>query len=161
MSAHDFAYHKSIAPMMWVFVAIAATELAVVHLLVAMWWPWVAFALSAISFGSILWLVGVIRSFARLPVQIADGQLLMRVGTLKQASTPLGNIVGLAPHWDAAMLKQRDVINLALIAYPNVVVLLRAPVTASRGRMVTKIAHRLDDPHAFAAALEALGQGND
>jgi hypothetical protein len=147
--------------MMWAFVAIAATELAVVHVLVAMWSWRVAFALSAVTFGSILWLVGVIRSFERLPVQIADGQLLMRVGTLKQAKTPLGNLAGLAPHWDAAMLKQRDLINLALIAYPNVVVLLRQPVAASRGRMVSKIAHRLDDPHAFAAALESLGQGDD
>ena len=161
MNPRDFAYHRSIAPMMWVFVAIAMTELAVVHLLVALWAPWVALVLSALTLGSIIWLVGVIRGFARLPVRIAEGQLLMRVGTLKQVSTPLSNIAGLAPQWDAAMLKQRDVINLALIAYPNVVVLLRAPVAAGRGRMVTKIAHRLDDPAAFAAALEGLGQGDD
>lgn len=147
--------------MMWVFVAIAATELAVVHFLVALWSPWVALALSMATFGSILWLIAVIRSFARLPVRIADGQLLMRVGTLKQVATPLENVAGLAPSWDATLLKQRDTINLALIAYPNVVVLLRAPVAASRGRMVTRIAHRLDDPAAFAAALEALGQGDD
>ena len=161
MTARDFAYHRSVAPMMWVFVAIAATELAVVHFLVALWSPWVALALSMATFGSILWLIGVIRSFARLPVRIADEQLLMRVGTLKQVSTPLANIAGLAPSWDAAMLKQRDVINLALIAYPNVVVLLREPVLATRGRKVTKLAHRLDDPAAFAAALEGLGQGDD
>ncbi len=147
--------------MMWVFVAIATTELAIVHLLVAMWSSWVALILSAVTLGSIIWLVGAIRSFATLPVRIGDGHLLMRVGTLKQVATPLENVAGLAPSWDATLLKQRDTINLALIAYPNVVVLLRAPVAASRGRMVTRIAHRLDDPAAFAAALEALGQGDD
>lgn len=161
MTPRDFAYHRSIAPMMWVFVAIAITELAVVHLLVAMWAPWVALVLSALTLGSIIWLVAVIRGFARLPVRIADGQLLMRVGTLKQASTPLANIAGLAPHWDAAMLKQRDVLNLALIAYPNVVVVLNAPVVVGRSRRVSKIAHRLDDAAAFAAALDSLGQGDD
>lgn len=161
MTARTFAYHKSVAPLMWVFVAIAATELAVVHLLVAMWSSWAALALSTVTFGAILWLINAIRSFKRLPVQIADGLLLMRAGTLKQATTPVSNIAGLDPSWDAAMLAERDVINLALIAYPNVVVLLREPVLATRGRKVTKLAHRLDDPAAFADALDALGQGDD
>jgi len=32
-----FSYHRSIAPMMWVFVALASVELLVVHFLISFW----------------------------------------------------------------------------------------------------------------------------
>lgn len=54
-------------------------------------------------------------------------------------------------------MKQRSVLNLALLAYPNLVVDLVAPLPGRRG--ITTIVHRLDDPAAFAAAWKALGAG--
>lgn len=146
--------------MMWVFVAIASVELVVVHFLVAMWRPWVALTLSVLSLAGILWLVAVIRSFRTLPVRIGDGRLVMRAGRLRSIETTLGNVAGLRGHWDAAALKERGILNLALIAYPNVVVDLREPIVTKRGS-VRAIAHRLDDPHAFVAAIEALGPADE
>jgi hypothetical protein len=49
--------------------------------------------------------------------------------------------------------------NLALIAYPNVVVDLVDPLPGRRG--IRAIAHRLDDPHGFADALRALRGRHD
>jgi hypothetical protein len=151
-SDQAFSYHRAIAPMLWAFVAIALVELIVVHLLLAHWSRTAALILSALSLASILWLVSVIRSFRRLPVLITPDALVMRVGTLKGATVPLSQVAGLRESWDAEWLRRRDVLNLALIAYPNVVVMLHGPLQMGR-REVIAIAHRLDDPLAFTAAL--------
>jgi hypothetical protein len=151
-SDQAFSYHRAIAPMLWAFVAIALVELIVVHLLLAHWSHTAALILSALSLASILWLVSVIRSFRRLPVLITPDALVMRVGTLKGATVPLSQVAGLRESWDAELLRRRDVLNLALIAYPNVVVMLHGPLQMGR-REVIASAHRLDDPLAFTAAL--------
>jgi hypothetical protein len=150
-----FAYHRSVAPMMWILVAIATVETLVVHLLVALWRPWVAALLSVLSVATIIWLVGAIRSFGTLPVEIADGHLVWRVGRLRSVTIPLDRVCALKTEWTAADIKHRDVLNCALIAYPNTVVVLDAPVSSGR-RKISQLAHRLDDPTAFATALGSL-----
>lgn len=148
-----FSYHRAVAPLMWVFVGLASIELIVVHLLVAMWRPWVALTLSALSLLSILWLVSVICSFKRLPVVIENDRLVMRVGTLKRIDVPRDQVRGLREVWDAAQLKALGTLKLSLIAYPNVVIDIDPP-EGRRGR-VRAIGHRLDDPARFAQALTA------
>lgn len=156
----DFAYHRSLAPMMWVLFALACVEMIVLHLLLALWKPWVAAIVSLVSLAGIIWIVLLIRSFPRLPVRIADGVLIMRAGRLRSATIPFAQIDGLRVNWDAAAIKDRSVLNLALIAWPNIVVDLAAPMTIGR-RSVAAVAHRLDDPAAFAAAIERLERGHD
>jgi len=152
-----FAYHRSVAPMMWILVAIATVETLVVHLLVALWRPWVAAVLSVVSVATIIWLVMAIRSFRKLPVEIADGQLVWRVGRLKSVTVPLDRVAVVKTDWTADDLKRRNVLNCAMIAYPNTVIVLDAPVAAGR-RQVSELAHRLDDPVGFTRALrEAQG----
>ena len=155
-----FAYHRAVAPMLWGLVGIATLEFVVVHASIAMWRPGVAIVLSALTLASIIWLVVGIRSFKRLPVTLDDAMLLMRAGTLKRIAIPVANIAGLRPAWDAAFVKRRTTLNLALIAYPNVVVELAIPHRSGR-RTIEAVAHRLDDPAAFVAAVERLGAGND
>jgi len=151
---HCFAYHRAVAPMLWMLVAIGGVELLVVHLLVSLWLPVLGLLLSLASAASIAWLVHAIVSMKRRPVEIAGGTLVMQVGTIRQVRVPVDQIAGLRDHWDAAALKQPGLLNLALLAYPNVMVDLAAPLPGRRG--ITAIAHRLDDPVAFAAALERL-----
>lgn len=151
----SFAYHRSVAPGMWAFVALASIELVVVHLLLMLWRPWLAAILSALTLTSIAWLIGVIRSFGRLPVTIDGRALVMRVGTLSRLVIPVEDIAGLRTEWDGALVKRRTTLNLALIAYPNVVVDLARPRPGRRG--VIAVAHRLDQPEAFVAAIERLG----
>ena len=149
-----FAYHRSVAPLMWVLVAIASVELLVSHFLVALLVGWtVALVLSALTLASVIWLVTVIAAMRRLPVLLDDRTLTMRAGSLKQVVVPLANVAGLRGSWDAAAVKERSVKNLALISYPNIVVDLKEPLADRRGTRA--IAHRLDDPEAFASALAA------
>ena len=151
-----FSYHKAIAPMIWVLIGLSTVELVVVHLLLAHWWPRIAIAVAAVTLGMIMWLVTVVRAFRSMPVVLEADRLLMRTGRLRSVSVATQQVAGLRSSCDAATLKQRHVLNLALIAYPNTVIDLVAPVAVGRRQILT-IAHRLDDPAGFADALKRLG----
>jgi len=141
--------------MMWTLVAIATVETMVVHLLVALWQPWVAAALSIVSVATIAWLAWAIRSFKQLPVEVADGYLVWRVGRLRSVVVCLDQVCGLKTDWTAADLKRSDVLNCAMIAFPNTFVVLQSAVVVGR-RSVSHLAHRLDDPTGFATAIASL-----
>ncbi|EZP57533.1 MULTISPECIES: hypothetical protein [unclassified Sphingomonas] len=150
-----FAYHRSVAPLLWMLVVIGSIELAVTHLLVALWSRPVALAVSAVTLAALAWLVRALLMMKRRPVLLDHARLVMQVGTIRRVDIPRDAIAGLRPSLPAAALKQRSTLNLALLAYPNVVVDLRRPLPGRRG--IVTIAHRLDDPAAFVAAWKALG----
>ncbi len=151
--------YRVIAPPLWALVGIMAGELLVVHPLVAHWTLWGALALSALSLVVVGWLVFGLLSMPRLPVLVGRDLLVMRAGRIKGAGVPMAQVRGLRREWDAAALKRRDVLNLALLSHPNVLVDLTDPLPGRRG--VTAIAHRLDDPAGFAAALGAVQMRTD
>ena len=99
----------------------------------------------------ILGLAGFIRSLKRHPVLIADGEVRFRLGRLRDVPVPIERIANLRTSWPAGFHKRAKVLNLALLSYPNILVELREPLPGRRPRWA--IAHRLDDPGAFAAAL--------
>jgi len=148
----SFAYHRSLAPMMWVLAGLIVVEGAVVHLLIALWSPVAALALSVLSVLALAWLVMLIRSFRTMPVEIGPDGLLWRCGTLRAVTVPLVGIAGLRAEWDGALVKDRATLNLALIAWPNIVIDLAEPFMLGR-RRIERLAHKLDDREAFVAAL--------
>lgn len=152
----SFAYHRSLAPMMGVFAVLVFVETAIVHGLVSLWSPRVAVGLSALSLPVLVWLVLLVRSFRARPIRIGDGKLHWPAGRLRAIDVPLTQIVGLRADFDGTLVKAPDTFNAALIAYPNVIVELAAPVSLGRRRFM-RLAHRLDDPGAFVAALARLG----
>jgi hypothetical protein len=153
-----FAYHRAVAPMLWVLVALAGCELLVAHVLVAIWSHRAAVILSLLSVSGIVWLVWAIWSFKAMPVLVAPDRLTLRVGRIKRIEVPIGVVAGLRASWDGAAIKHRSLLNLALVAYPNIVIDLHEPVMTGGplSRSIVAIAHRLDDPQAFAAALGAV-----
>lgn len=143
--------------MMWAFVALATAELLVVHFLIAMLWSATAAALlSALTLLSILWLIGLIRSFRRLPVLVGEDGVLMRTGSLRAIRIDAANVRRVRRSFPGEALKAEGVLNLAMLSYPNVLVELAEPAEGRRGRPVNAVAHALDDPDGFAAALAAL-----
>ena len=148
-----FHYHRGIAPMLWVLVAISIVELAVVHLLLSFWSRTAALLLSALTVLAIVWLVRAIGSMRRLPVCVDGGSLLLRTGRFASIAVPLSNIAGVRTGFVSADVKRRDVLNLALIAWPNILVDLREMQRSRRGRPVSAVAPRVDDPAALSAAL--------
>jgi len=147
--------------MLWMFVAIALTELVVVHAVLSVWFAALAIPLSLLSLSAICWAIWAIRSFESLPVTLDATTLRMRVGRMKGVDVPIDRIGGLMDHFTAETFKDRSVRNFALIAFPNVVVKIDPPLMMRRlGKeaVIAAIAHRLDDPAAFVRAIEALGQ---
>jgi hypothetical protein len=149
-----FAYHRSVAPMVWILVACGMVELIVTHTLIAFWNTTVALVLSVLTLSTLGWLVRGLLLMKRRPVLLGGGRLVMQVGSIRRIDVSIAGIVGVRTSIDAFTLKQRSVLNLALLAYPNVIVDLGAPLPGRRG--IVAIAHRLDDPAAFATALERL-----
>jgi hypothetical protein len=153
----SFAYHRSLAPMFGVLLGLAIVETLVLHIVAMAIWGWtVAVVLALIDLSVVIMLVRLLRSMRRLPVTIEGRRITMRAGTLKRFEIDIANIAGLRETFDAAAIKRRDVANLALVAWPNVLIDLREPIMSRRRRAISAIAHRLDDPGAFHAALARL-----
>ena len=84
-----FAYHRSLAPMIGVLLGIAIVEMLVVHLVVVAWLGWKAALVAGVLDASlVIALIGLIRSFRRLPVTLLDGVLTMRAGSLRTVCDP-------------------------------------------------------------------------
>lgn len=151
-----FSYHKALAPLLWVFAFIMTAELLVTHLLVSALWSQVAaLILSALSLAALIWTILFIRSLKRRPVLVDAEGVTMRIGSLKAVRIPAERIAGLRTSWPPEQLKQRGVLNFALINYPNVMLDLDPPLPARR-RPIAAVAHRLDDPAGFVAAVARL-----
>jgi hypothetical protein len=140
---------------MWVLVALAVAELLVVHLLVALLWSRaIALVLTLLTLAAIAGLVAFVRSFRRLPVLVDGERVVMRVGFKPPVEVAMAQVAAVRTDFSAADTKAAGVVNLALLAFPNVLVELRSPVVrGQRKRPVRAIAHRLDDPAGFRAAL--------
>lgn len=153
-----FGYGRALAPLMWVFATIMALELVLVHLLVSALWNHVAaLVLSSISLAALVWTIAFIRSLHRCPVLVDEEGVTMRIGSLTSVRVPRDHIAGLRTAWPREDLKQRGVLNFAMINYPNVMLDLDPPL-ARRRRPLVAIAHRLDDPAGFAAAVARIGE---
>ena len=74
---------------------------------------------------------------------------------LRSVRVPAGSIAGLRTSWAREELKRPGVLNFALINYPNVMLDLDPPLPR-RKHPLAAIAHRLDDPAGFAAAVARL-----
>jgi hypothetical protein len=149
-----FSYHRGLTPIIGVVLALALIESAVVHIVAVAYWGWkVALALALFDGSLVIMLAGLLRSFRTMPIVLADGVLLMRTGKRLSVSIPVENVRSLRAHWSADDLMAPNVLNMALAAWPNVVIDLKQPVQRRR-RAITTVAHCVDDPVGFRLALE-------
>jgi hypothetical protein len=157
----EFAYHRSLSPMIGVLLGIALVEMLVMHIVVvALLGWWAAVVVGALDLSLVVALILLLRSFRRLPVTLADGVLTMRAGSMRSVAIPVERIAGLRANWDAAAIKQAGMLNLALASWPSVVVDLDPPIVTRRGRTIHAVAHKLDDPAAFHVAIAGLSRGD-
>ncbi len=149
-----FAYHKSLGPIMGVLLALGLAEMLVVHLVAAAYWGLkVALPIGLVDASVVVLLVRLLVSFRRLPVILDGSRLTLRAGHKLGLTVSAADIAGFREHWSREDLKTSGVLNMALVAWPNIVIDLRR--ASRRGRKeVRAIAHKLDDPIAFRAAVE-------
>lgn len=157
VAVQSFPYHRGVGPMLGVLLGLATVETFVVHIVAMALWGWkVAAVLALLDLSVIVMLWRLLRSFRRHPVTLEGDRLVMRLGSRMAIPVELGDIAGLRDHWDSKAIKDRSVLNMALIAWPNIVIDLHRPVKVRRRRIISAIAHRLDDPAAFHAAMARL-----
>lgn len=152
-----FAYHRGLAPMIGVILGLALVETVVVHIVVMALWGWrVALALALVDLSVVVALAALLRSFRRMPVTLDGRRLTMRTGSRLAITLDIDDIAGFRTSWDSDAIKRKTTLNLALAAWPNVVFDLREPRKVRRRRIISTVAHRLDDPAAFHAAIAGL-----
>jgi hypothetical protein len=152
-SAHTFANHRGVVPMLWVIVVLAGCELVGAHLLLALWSPMAAWVLSALTLAGVVWLVRWIASWKRLPHELTDDRLRLHVGSLRHLDVPLAAIARITGEIPPGILRAPGTRNLVPMAHPNRLIELHAPLPGRRP--TRRIAIRLDDPAAFDAAVLA------
>ena len=149
----EFHYSQGVAPMMWVFFALSIIELVVVHIFVALKWPYIGWPLTIISAVGAVWILFGIRSFRQRPHTIDEDTLELNFGNMKSVRLDLANIAQVRSSLEQGALQKKDAINLAGIAYPNRSIELIEPIEKARSRVFI----RLDEPAMFDAAIEARG----
>lgn len=154
-----FAYHRHLAPMMAALLALQAIEIGVLDVLLRLWSPRLANMLLVVGLVLLLYSLGLIRSLRLRPILLTGDGLLIRVGILAQQPIPLAEIAGPAPEILAAEVRAATTRNMALLAWPNVIVRLKRPIDRTpclRPRPpIRALAFRVDDPAVFLSALEA------
>ncbi|HEY0315859.1 MAG TPA: hypothetical protein VGC28_06295 [Sphingomonas sp.] len=157
----SFAYHRSLSPKLGVLLGLAMVETIVLHIVVMAVWGWkVAVPLALVDLSVIVLLIGLLRSFKAMPVTLEGRVLTMRTGRRVSITLDIDDIAGFRTSWDSDAIKRRTTLNLALIAWPNIVFDLKVPRKVRRRRIISTIAHRLDDPAAFHAAIASLEPGH-
>jgi hypothetical protein len=152
----SFAYHRTVTPMLWVFVALATGEMLLVHLFVTLRWPAIGWPLLALSLSSIVWLVFWIRSFRQRPHSLSKGQLELNTGSLRTLSVPISAIESVSTSWASGEHKGQGARNVVPLAYPNRLLRLSKPIQMRKGSY-DRVAFRVDDPALFDAAMREVG----
>jgi hypothetical protein len=138
-----------------IILGLACVETFAVHIVAVALWGWtVAIVLGLLDVSLIASLLWLLRAFRRCPITLQGDLLTMRTGARLHVAVPIDTIVGFWASWIAEDLKAPHVLNMALAAWPNIVIDLDRPIRRRR-KSITTIAHCVDDPVAFRAAVLA------
>jgi hypothetical protein len=154
-----FAYHAYLTPVLAVFIALQVVELGVVHLLLMIYFPKLAWVLLALSVWGVIWTVALLKSFRIHPVLLTGDAVRVRAGMLYDFAVRFDRIAAVNGDMAGKSLDDRGTLNLAFLSSPNVVLHLHRPVAVvgplGGRREITIIAMRLDDSPAFLAELRS------
>ena len=158
VGAQSFVYHTYLTPMIVTFVVLQVIEISVVHLLVMLWNPTVAWVLFALSAWGLIWTMALLKSLRIKPVLLSENCVHARFGILHDVEVPLSAIGDIDTPYSSEELEDKGVLNMALMSAPNVHLRLAQPIAIpsllGRERLITGVALKLDDSAGFVAALK-------
>ena len=150
----SFTRYRYELPMLGVFFSIALVELFVVHLLVGLWSPSMAWGLSALTVLGLVQIGLLIQGMMKWPTVVNDNGITVRHGRRGEIFVPFKIVQSVE---DVAFRPEQrglQTFRASLLAQPNVAIRLLAPLPY-RKRMLSTISMRLDDPAEFHAAVAA------
>ena len=157
--ARAFTYHTYLTPMLAAFMVLQVLELSVVHLLLMLWNPTVAWVMFALSIGGLLWTIAFIKSLRINPVLLTENGVRARFGMVNDLEVPFAQIAEIDRPFSKEELDSKRVLNFATFSSPNVALRFAQPIaipTAFGGkREITGVAMRLDESAEFLAELRS------
>lgn len=152
-----FAYHTYLTPMIATFVVLQLIELSVVHLLLMLWNPLVAWIMLALSVWGVIWTVALLKSFRIKPVFMTTDAVRIRSGMIYDFNVPISNIADFHTGFTSDELAQKGVLNLAIMSSPNVSLRFVEPITIQTffgtKQEISGVGLRLDESAEFVAEL--------
>lgn len=157
-----FSYHNAGGYMnMMLGLALAfPVEIVGVHILVSQWSIVAAFAVTALSIYAVVWLAGDARARIMRPVAIGADYVRLECGIQMQAAIPLADIERICfSESDIRGIEKSDKLNYGTFYQANAWIVSKRPITVRTmlgEKQVRAIGVSLDDPHAFASALNGV-----
>lgn len=155
-----FSYHNAGGYMnMMLGLALAfPVEIIGVHMLVSRWSIAAAFAVTALSVYAVVWLAGDARARIMRPIAIGADYVRLECGIQMHATIPFADIERICVSEDDVRdIEKSDKLNYGTFYQANAWILSKRPIvvrTMLSEKQVRAIGISLDDPRAFASALE-------
>ena len=164
-ATRHFSYHRQLSPLLWALVAIGVIEMGAVHLLLWHWNRALSLVVMSLSGLVLIWLVLLLLSFRRRPVEAGSEGVRVRTGFLIEAIVPWTEIAYVQSGYTPADYMPGSLLKASLLSFPNAVILLRRdiPLPGPFGRMrsVHAVALAVDEPAAFLAAMNLHLKGGE
>lgn len=157
-----FSYHNAGGYMnMMLGLALAfPVEIVGVHMLVSQWSIAVAFAVTALSVYAVVWLAGDARARIMRPTAIGADYVRLECGIQIQATIPFADIERICfSEIDIQGIEKSDRLNYGTFYQANIWIVSKHPIvvrTVLGEKRVRAIGVSLDDPRAFASALDGV-----
>lgn len=152
-----FAYHTYLTPMIATFLALQVIELSVVHLLLMLWNPMIAWIFFGVSAWGLIWTTALLKSFRIKPVLIGSDTVRVRSGMIYDFEIPIKRISTESTAFSTEELNGKSVLNLAILSSPNVSLRFIEPVVIptffGRTKKISGVGLRLDESSAFFEEL--------
>lgn len=161
--AKAFSYHTYLNPMIAAILVLQVLEMSVVHLLLMSWMPTVAWVLLALSAYGVIWMIALLKSFRINPVLLTDNTIRARSGMMHDVAIPRDLVADSETGFTSAELKDKRILNLAILSSPNVCLRFSRPLTIPTPfggtRELDGVALRLEESSAFLAELNSDRSG--
>ena len=152
-----FAYHTYLTPMIATFLALQLIELSVVHLLLMLWNPLVAWICFGFSVWGLIWTTALLKSFRIKPVLIGPDAVRVRNGIIYDFEIPMDCISTERNAFTTEELNGKSILNLAILSSPNVSLRFTKPLAIrtffGRTKEISGVGLRLDESNAFLEEL--------
>jgi hypothetical protein len=155
----EFTVTRATSLVAGIAIAILAETVVIHVLLTVKQHALIAWALTASSVLTLLWLIGDDRSMRTRPITVYGDVLHLRVGRRIDSRIQLSSVARIyVPDWRSLPAQARDYLKASAMDDPNVVIEL-ADLTAVRTvagvKHVRRIGLRMDQPREFVRAVEA------
>ncbi len=167
-SEKQFSYHREsgIVAILMTIGVLTVVEMFIVHILVNIWNPIIAWILTILSLYTLLQVVSLAKSIILRPITLCDNQLAINYGWFKSVSVPLEIIKEVKLLRNPEINKNAG--NFFLVAEmesPNLQILLKESIDIQGVYGITKTSDELllhlDEPQNLIHALNAFVIAND